>query len=238
MLSAVQNYNVSPKHLAFKGKDENTDTNTNQVKQSNAGLKTGAVWAGIMTPVAAGTNYFLSKCAAAGQNATNLGLDSHQAQQYMTNMKKLAANVKTGWATIPLNIALALGCGALVDKLNNAKRAEFAEKLTQNGKEEMLKNDDNAETTAAGNVYCKSGAGKKWGALLGLGAAILPDLVTMPFSKVKGFKADKVYKSGIISGLAGKTVAGVLGGLALGAIADHFSNKTAEKNADKQAVAE
>ena len=110
MLSAVQNYNVSPKHLAFKGKDENTDTNTNQVKQSNAGLKTGAVWAGIMTPVAAGTNYFLSKCAAAGQNATNLGLDSHQAQQYMTNMKKLAANVKTGWATIPLNIALALGC--------------------------------------------------------------------------------------------------------------------------------
>lgn len=236
MLSAVQNYNVSPKHLAFKGKDENTDTN--QVKQSNAGLKTGAVWAGIMTPVAAGTNYFLSKCAAAGQNATNLGLDSHQAQQYMTNMKKLAANVKTGWATIPLNIALALGCGALVDKLNNAKRAEFAEKLAQNGKEEMLKNDDNAETTAAGNVYCKSGAGKKWGALLGLGAAILPDLVTMPFGKVKGFKADKVYKSGIISGLAGKTVAGVLGGLALGAIADHFSNKTAEKNADKQTVAE
>ena len=41
MLSAVQNYNVSPKHLAFKGKNENTDTNT------NAGLKTGAVWAGI-----------------------------------------------------------------------------------------------------------------------------------------------------------------------------------------------
>ena len=229
MLSAVQNYNVSPKHLAYKGKDENTDTNTNQVKQSNAGLKTGAVWAGIMTPVATGTNYFLSKCAAAGQNATNLGLDSHQTQQYMTNVKKLAANVKTGWATIPLNIALALGCGALVDKLNNAKRAEFAEKLAQNGKEEMLKNDDNAETTAAGNVYFK---------LLGLGAAILPDLVTMPFGKVKGFKADKVYKSGIISGLAGKTVAGVLGGLALGAIADHFSNKTAEKNADKQTVAE
>lgn len=238
MLSAVQNYNVSPKHLAFKGKDENTDTNTNtnQVKQSNAGLKTGAIWAGIMTPVAIGANTLTSKLASV--DVTSAGLDSNQTQQLMTQMKKLSATGKAGWVALPINIALALGCGALVDKLNNAKRAEFAEKLAQNGKEEMLKNDDNAETTTAGNVYCKSSAGKKWGALLGLGGAILPGLITLPLTKVKGFKADAAYTSSLITGMAGKTVAGVLGGLALGAIADHFSNKTAAKNADKQAVAE
>ena len=137
---------------------------------------------------------------------------------------------KAGLVSIPMHVALALGCGALVDKLNNDKRAEFAEKLAANGKEETLKNDDNAEITKNGNVYCKSNMGKKLGALLGLVAAPIPGIIASPIVKTKaktGFKE-----------LAMLGVAGAIGGLILGAIADKYSNKTAAKQADKQAIAE
>lgn len=53
-----------------------------------------------------------------------------------------------------------MGCGVLVDKLNNDKRAKFSEELAEKGKDATYEENDYADKTKAGNVYCKSNAGK------------------------------------------------------------------------------
>ena len=136
---------------------------------------------------------------------------------------------------LTLNYAIVMGCGALVDKLNNDKRAKFAEELAEKGKDATYEENDYADKTKAGNVYCKSNAGKKWGALLGMGGLLLPELIFMPIMPLNNFRfkgTSKIIKTIV---LAQSAVLGAIGGFSLGAIADSFSNKTAAKNADKLA---
>lgn len=226
---------MTPNRIAFKANEEDSNS---KASVSHAGLKTGAVWAGIGT-IGSGTLYsYASKIGELNKGLAEEFKGNPEfgkfAQEALENAKACKVTGKAGLYSIPMHVALALGCGALVDKLNNDKRAEFAEKLAANGKEEALKNDDNAEITKNGNVYCKSNMGKKLGALLGLVAAPLPDLILSPMTKnIEGPKSWSGFK-----GYAKIGVIGAIGGLILGAIADKYSNKTAAKQADKQAIAE
>ena len=136
---------------------------------------------------------------------------------------------------LTLNYAIVMGCGALVDKLNNDKRAKFAEELAEKGKDATYEENDYADKTKAGNVYCKSNAGKKWGALLGMGGILLPELIFMPIMSLNNFRFKGTSKAIKTIILAQSAVLGAIGGFSLGAIADSFSNKTAAKNADKLA---
>ena len=218
MLS-VQSCSVNSQNVAFKAKEKKS--NVNSTSTSHAGLKTAAVWSSIVTPLGL-ANIYLNRLA----NRKDLG----KIFKMPTN-----ANSKLALFALTLNYAIAMGCGALVDKLNNDKRAKFAEELAEKGKDATYEENDYADKTKAGNVYCKSNAGKKWGALLGMGGLLLPELIFMPIMPLNNFKikgTSKIIKTIV---LAQSAVLGAIGGFSLGAIADSFSNKTAAKNADKLA---
>ncbi len=61
---------------------------------------------------------------------------------------------------------------------------------------------------------------------------VVPNLLSTAFTSAKGVKVSKAFQ---VATLAQDAIFGALGGLALGAIADSYSNKTAAKNADKLA---
>ena len=233
MLS-VQSCSVNSQNVAFKAKEKKS--NVNSTSTSHAGLKTAAVWSSIVTPLGLANIYLNRLANNSFPGVTNgkmnpKGKDLGKIFKMPTN-----ANSKLALFALTLNYAIAMGCGALVDKLNNDKRAKFAEELAEKGKDATYEENDYADKTKAGNVYCKSNAGKKWGALLGMGGILLPELIFMPIMPLNNFKikgTSKIIKTIV---LAQSAVLGAIGGFSLGAIADSFSNKTAAKNADKLAT--
>lgn len=230
---SIQNYSANSQNVAFRAK-MNEKANSSNPTQSHAGLKTGAVWSAIATPVALGTLGLTSWANSTTQDAAKNAhqyFNAQEAQQFLKIARDSNLSSKAAWATLPINIAIALGCGALVDKLNNTNRAKFAEELAAKGEKAILEENDNAEKTRSGNVYCKSDEGKKWGALLGVAGVVVPSLFILAFARAKGAKVTKVDGEILIDKLVNYS----LGGLALGAIADNYSNKTAAKNADKLA---
>lgn len=234
MLS-VQSCSVNSQNVAFKAKEKKS--NVNSTSTSHAGLKTAAVWSSIATPLGLANIYLnrLSNNSFRGatdgkMNPIFKGKDLGKIFKMPTN-----ANSKLALFALTLNYAITMGCGALVDKLNNDKRAKFAEELAEKGKDATYEENDYADKTKAGNVYCKSNAGKKWGALLGMGGILLPELIFMPIMPLNNFKFKGTSKTIKTIVLAQSAVLGAIGGFSLGAIADSFSNKTAAKNADKLA---
>ena len=231
---SIQNYSANSQNVAFRAK-MNEKANSSNPTQSHAGLKTGAVWSAIATPVALGTLGLTSWANSTTQDAAKNAhqyFNAQEAQQFLKIARDSNLSSKAAWATLPINIAIALGCGALVDKLNNTNRAKFAEELAAKGEKAILEENDNAGKTRSGNVYCKSGEGKKWGALLGMVGLVVPNLLSTAFTSAKGVKVSKAFQ---VATLAQDAIFGALGGLALGAIADSYSNKTAAKNANKLA---
>lgn len=229
---SVQSCNFQSRNVAFKGEENKSKSNPNK---SHAGLKTGAVWSAVATPVALGAIGLSSWANSVTQDAAKNAhqyFNAQEAQNFLNMAKKANLSSKAAWFSLPLNIAIALGCGALVDKFNDANRAKFAEELAVKGEKATLEENDNAEKTRAGNVYCKSGEGKKWGALLGMLGVVVPNLLSTVLTSVKGVKVSKAFQ---VATLAQDAIIGALGGLALGAIADSYSNKTAAKNSDKLA---
>ena len=228
MLS-VQSCSVNSQNVAFKAKEKKS--NVNSTSTSHAGLKTAAVWSSIATPYGLANIYINSLSNNSFKGVTDgkmnpifKGKDLGKIFKMPTN-----ANSKLALFALTLNYAIAMGCGALVDKLNNDKRAKFAEELAEKGKDATYEENDYADKTKAGNVYCKSNEGKKWGALLGMGGILLP-IMSLNNFKIKGMS--KPIKTIV---LANAAVLGAIGGFSLGAIADSFSNKTSAKNADKLA---
>lgn len=232
MLS-VQSCSVNSQNVAFKAKEKKS--NVNSTSTSHAGLKTAAVWSSIATPFGLANIYLnrLSNNSFPGVTYGNMNLKGKD----LGKIFKMPTNVNSKLAlfALPLNFAIAMGCGALVDKLNNDKRAKFAEELAEKGKDATYEENDYADKTKAGNVYCKSNEGKKWGALLGMGGILLPELIFMPIMSLNNFKIKGMSKTIKTIVLAQSAVLGAIGGFSLGAIADSFSNKTAAKNADKLA---
>ncbi len=230
---SIQNYSANSQNVAFRAK-MNEKANSSNPTQSHAGLKTGAVWSAIATPVALGTLGLTSWANSTTQDAAKNAhqyFNAQEAQQFLKIARDSNLSSKAAWATLPINIAIALGCGALVDKLNNTNRAKFAEELAAKGEKAILEENDKARKTKAGNIYCKSDEGKKRGSLLGVAGVVVPSLFILAFARAKGAKVTKVDGEILID----KLVNYALGGLALGAIADNYSNKTAAKNADKLA---
>lgn len=236
MLS-VQSYNFAPKsNLYFKSNETKPDTDKTKPEafQTHAGLKTGAVYAGIEGIVG------LAACLGMKQVKNNVlkealidELDAHgkEIPEYFGEEHKEIQNVlknvnKSIAICLPLAILLSLGSGFLVDKLINDKQAKFADKFSSTNKKDILKEEDHAELTRKDNVYYKSNIGKMVGPALG--AVILP-VIGVITSSINKVKLPAVAYVGEIAG-------GALGGLILGAITDKIANKGAAKHADKQNV--
>lgn len=234
MLS-VQSCSVNSQNVAFKAKEKKS--NVNSTSTSHAGLKTAAVWSSIAAPFGLANVYINSLSNNSFRGATDGKMNPIFKGKDLGKFLKMPTNVNSKLAlfALPLNFAIAMGCGALVDKLNNDKRAKFAEELAEKGKDATYEENDYADKTKAGNVYCKSNAGKKWGALLGMGGILLPELIFMPIMQLNNFRFKGTSKTIKTIVLAQSAVLGAIGGFSLGAIADNYSNKTAAKNADKLA---
>lgn len=228
---SIQNYSANSQNVAFRAK-MNENTNSSNPPQSHAGLKTGAAWSGVRTSFSLGLLGISSWATSKIQRSANNSFHhSQKVQKLLELATKFRSFSKSIWIGLPINIAIALGCGALVDKLNNGNRAKFADELATKGEKATLEENDKAKKTKAGNVYCKSDEGKKWGSLLGVAGVVVPSLFILAFARAKGAKVTKVDGEILIDKLVNYS----LGGLALGAIADNYSNKTAAKNADKLA---
>ena len=227
---SIQNYSASTPNVAFKART-NKDSALSNAPKSHAGLKTGAVWTSLVAPL--GLLGALRYSHLIKNNPTFVKGGNIVANMRANSMK---ATARTMILAIPINISIAaLGCGALVDKLNNDNRAKFAEELAEKGKKATLEDNDNAEETKAGNVYCKSGEGKKWGPLFGMTVLTGMGLFEALYTHVKVGKQSNAMTLAAVAGIAWNAIIGAVGGLTLGAIADHYSNKTAEKQADKLA---
>lgn len=228
---SIQNYSGNFQNVAFTAQMREKTNSYNSTK-SHAGLKTGAAWSAVRTSVSLGLLGISSWATSKIQRSANNSFQSSKkAQKLLELATKFRSFSKSIWIGLPINITIALGCGALVDKLNNGNRAKFADELATKGEKATLEENDKAKKTKAGNVYCKSDEGKKWGSLLGVAGVVVPSLFILAFARAKGAKVTKVDGEILIDKLVNYS----LGGLALGAIADNYSNKTAAKNADKLA---
>ncbi len=127
---------------------------------------------------------------------------------------------------IPLFILTALGCGKYIDDKINNKNKEFADKLELEGKKAVLDNNDEAQITKKENVYYEPNIGKKIGPVMG--AIALPALSAVQCLFPR-------YRVSPLVLLAA-AIEGAIGGLALGAITDHFAAVGAAKFADKQNI--
>ena len=229
MLS-VQNYSMNTPQVSFKQNEEKASDN--KAFETHAGLKTGAIAGGIGAASTLSLYALADKLVKSGKDAIaegaeELGKDAvHEAGNFFSEASaQLKAAGKKLWITIPIGLAVYSGCGALIDKLTNDSRAKFAQDNAGKDTKEILKNNSDAELTRGGEVYQKSSIGKKYGALLG--AVVLP-----LWAKSKSL----ITKAKSPVGIIGNVITGALGGLILGAITDHYSNKGAVKHADKMAA--
>lgn len=222
MLS-VQNYNVVSAKPSFKAETNENKKPSDKPFTTNAGLKTGAVYGGIGTACLLLSSSMLKVCHNMSKDFANN--DSNLAKMIGEDSNAMKLFAKGNLWYIPFFIAATLGCGAIVDKFINKKNAAFADRLEKEGKDKVLKSDDNADYTFKKNIYYKSDTGKKIGTALG--AVILPvlTLIRCGLCKTKPKAAH----------IALQVADGALGGFILGAITDNIANKNARKHADMQA---
>ena len=116
---------------------------------------------------------------------------------------------------------LTLGCGVLVDYLRNKKAQESAEFVKQVGTKKAIMEGDNLTFSNKGRAYYESNQGKKYGFGLGTTCGIAEYAML----------ASKHNPKQNIGILLGNIVAMGLGGLLMGAIADHNTNSDARKHA-------
>lgn len=135
-------------------------------------------------------------------------------------------NLMTSTKSALISLASYAAIGAAVDAITNNKRENFEKETSGKDKKEILQTNDNAELSRTGEVYHKTNVGKTYGTAIG--AITLPLLQELQLSNV-GLKLGE--GAGIFR--VASAITGALGGLALGAISDHFANNGAKKHADK-----
>ena len=224
MLS-VQNYNYQPK-VSFKQNPQKQENKPNSFT-THAGLKTGiavsVLGAGYKLAVTSVANGLLNQGRTLLTEFLNAAGDTIP-KEMKTGIEAISNSASKNYWTIPVTFAIYTGCGALIDKYINDKRANFAEATKNKDIKEIAKNERKARFTEKGNSYYESNIGKKYGTLLGI--------VALPILKaING--AIKGNHSFSLFGLAIYVAGGALGGLTLGAITDHYANKGAKKFADK-----
>lgn len=224
MLS-IKNYNLTPTKIPFRAETVKSENNVEAKPpfKSNYGLKTGAVYAAIASGLS------LLGITAQGvnlkreQKRLDENMGRYSSQKQLEFIQETKTSLKRTWITIPLGVAIIIGCGALVDKLINKKHTDLAEQVKSKPAKEILEENDNVEVSKNGNLYYKSNTGMKTGPLIG---AIVAPISSMVALKIAKFRIHPILA---ITGL----IQGALGGLLLGSITDYCSNKAAEKYADK-----
>lgn len=225
MLS-IKNYNLTPTKIPFRAETVKSENNAESKPtfKSNYGLKTGAVYAAIASGLS------LLGVTAQGlnlkreQKRLDENMGRYSSQKQLEFIQETKTSLKRTWITIPLGVAIIIGCGALVDKLINKKHTDLAEQVKSKPAKEILEENDNVEVSKNGNLYYKSNTGMKTGPLIG---AIVAPISSMVALKIAKFRIHPILA---ITGL----IQGALGGLLLGSITDYCSNKAAEKYADKK----
>jgi hypothetical protein len=114
----------------------------------------------------------------------------------------------------------ALGCGMLVDHIRNSKAKKAANQIASMPPEKVIEKNPNIEVSENRKLYYKSNTGSKYGFALGAGVGIIDILYDLALVK-------KIHPSAAITALVGFGAAGWL----LGLLADHNTNKNAEKMA-------
>lgn len=225
MLS-IKNYNLTPTKIPFRAETVKSENNVEAKPpfKSNYGLKTGAVYAAIASGLS------LLGITAQGvnlkreQKRLDENMGRYSSQKQLEFIQETKTSLKRTWITIPLGVAIIIGCGALVDKLINKKHTDLAEQVKSKPAKEILEENDNVEVSKNGNLYYKSNTGMKTGPLIG---AIVAPISSMVALKIAKFRIHPILA---ITGL----IQGAIGGLLLGSITDYCSNKAAEKYADKK----
>ena len=190
---------------SFRGKWDRTDKGTPYYK-TNVGLKAGAVMA-----VPAALFWATQKSA---EKQMDMLKNLNVPDELLTNIKVGAERVyKYKYLFAAIAAVSSVGCGILIDYLRNKKAQETADAVKANGAKAVLMSDESVELSRKRRAYYKSGEGFKLGGALGAVCGLM-----------HGAMASKTFSIGsaIILGL---------GGLAMGSIVDHYTNKDAHKHA-------
>ena len=218
----------------FKGKWDRTDNGTPYYKSNSATIAGGvmAVPAALWRLRNLNTNTdkeaLLAKLEKekndAIKNFSFLGDDfikeyNKEYEKRLKDLDKVVNNLKFRKnMAIPFAIiaaGLTVGCGVLVDNLRNKKAQEMADYVKQNGIKKTFMEQDRVAISNRGRAYYESNQGRKWGALLGAGCGLASALMSQ--GKTANFKKVSVPVIGF-----------AFGGLIMGAIADHNTNKNAK----------
>ena len=223
----VQNYQYANKNVSFK-QNEEKQTNPQTVYKTHAGLKTGATYMGISTAfslIGAGI-YKAIEEGVMSDKLNSIQLNDKELKGIFQEFEGVAGKPFSKLAfTIPLGFAVCMGCGAIIDKINNNKRAKLQADLATKDRKTVLVENSDAEVSRLGQIYHKSNDGLKYGALIGLVAGPI-------WSSAKNAIFGMKSPIRIVS----PAIKGAIGGLILGSITDHYSNKAAKKHADKIAT--
>ena len=200
----------------FKGSYQRTENGTPYYK-TNSGTIAGAVMA-----VPAGLAWI--------GNLTLPTAEGNSANEIKTVFDKflpknpLEFNSALKKRAIPCAIIAAgvtLGCGMLVDALRNKRARESAEFVKQVGTKKAVMESDTVSLSNKGRPYYDSTIGKESGFALGAGCGFIN--YAMNYSKHNPQKG--------MAALLGSVIFFGLGGLLMGAIADHNTNNDARKHA-------
>ena len=200
----------------FKGSYQRTENGTPYYK-TNSGTIAGAVMA-----VPAGLAWI--------GNLTLPTAEGNSANEIKTVFDKflpknpLEFNSVLKKRAIPCAIiasGVTLGCGMLVDALRNKRARESAEFVKQVGTKKAVMESDTVSLSNKGRPYYDSTIGKESGFALGAGCGFIN--YAMNYSKHNPQKG--------MAALLGSVISFGLGGLLMGAIADHNTNNDARKHA-------
>jgi len=213
----------------FKGSYSKTEQG-NQYYKTSAGTTAGAVLA---VPAFA-LNYTSGNSLSYMTGFMNKVLDKEEkeaSKEFMKPMEEIAARAKK--FAIPMAVVAAactLGCGMIVDHIRNKRAQEVADLTKQVGVKGAMMQGEGVAISQKGRTYYDSNVGSKYGALLGAGCGLIKTGMEIArdhklVSKLPGGMAN--YLTGGILTMAEFA----LGGWLMGKIADHNTNKAAERKA-------
>ena len=222
----------------FKGSYQRTENGT-PYQKTNSGTVAGGVMAGIaglrwLDDLSRPTTKEAAEKRARGiigafmpKNMTTDGkkaIEDSIKEGLKDVEKQLERNKVLKKRAIPCAIiasGITLGCGMLVDALRNKRARESAEFVKQVGTKKAVMESDTVSLSNKGRPYYDSKIGKEYGFALGAGCGFIN--YAMNYSKHNPQK-------GMVA-LLGNVISFGLGGLLMGAIADHNTNSDARKHA-------
>lgn len=218
------NKNFTNLNKTFKGKYERTERG-NLYYKSDSATKAGGVLA--IFPLVLHTLDFFKKEMAAdkAKNFKNfyntLGINAEDFVENLEIIQKRQKKIAIPFAII--SSALTLGCGVLVDYLRNKKAKETSDKVRMLGVKRAMMQDDNIELSRRNAPYYHSNIGTKYGALLGA-------ICSFAALGKNMYETNRIKSHNKILSAVPTIFMFALGGLFMGMIADHNTNKSADRH--------